>query len=442
MSYSYLPEYTTTATVDTETAKHDRIELNIGEWMFTADDDLNDIANRLSRAVTYIRDYDGRRFRFQLLNRPRGQSQYLRKIPFKALGNPHFPTGRPLFQGRLILRRDTTNHRQHYVKAELIINPTRAMAQYPRGVFARSIFEEEEISSPVARTEELYHSQNEFPLRPSDNYLHDGRLARLASGPRWRQHIQDYIMGIETVVGSIINQMCSGLGTDCYRNEEYNLKLVETYWEFRHFDPIRLVHQLTPHFRSLGKAGRLVDYSVTNTDELFPTELFEMNSPLLRITKNASTDIKIYAKTNQRVRFEVEQKSGRSTHTFETIPDMMELLEEFTQEATQDMEQVLSNLNEASGAAIEQRAAYDLLFAIMSATDIPDHQRLLASSLVMQGGYTKIPNHPVNNAVDLLRGDGVVRPSFPRSQTYQLTPEYQQARATLAGQWSTVFEDT
>lgn len=439
MAYRYLDEFDGDAHVEAEKAKHDKIELNIGTWMFDGDTTtIDQIATRLSQAVNFYRDGNGRRYRFRIFNRG-VRGRYQRVIKFAATGEPHFPIGRPLIQGRIKFRRDTAST-TCYIDTELTINPTRALAQTgPRSILQANI-EDHDYTSAMFRQRALPRSSEEFSLRASDNYIWDSRLIRSMRDERWMQFVSSYLHGVDQFLQNRIANTFEAEGIELHRSHDYNLKKVEAYWEFQHRDPIWLMHQLTPTFLALGKAGHLVEYATGDGNELFPRAEINQNSPLLRSQITSDITIKVYAKTNRRVRFEVERKSGRLRHTSHSLNDIIGMIEDYTEDAAGRMNQALTNLIEAIGNDVEQSPPYELVQEIFNATDDATERRLLLSELVVRGGYTKVHRQPINDAVDRLHDREVIRRTAPRAPSFLLVQRFQRARSILSGNLDELFD--
>lgn len=432
MAYRYLDELTVDTCVMANTAKQDKIELNIGTWVFEGNiGTLDELANRLFQAVNFHRDQYGNRYRFQIFNRGVRGRGYQRTVNFIATGEPRFPIGRPLIQGQLKLRFDGLSS-CCFAETRLTINPTRALSQTGSRTIFRAETNDADYESAMFRQRALPRPIDEFPLRASDNYIWDMRLIRTMRGERWLRFLWAYLRGVDAFVQENFRRAFEAEDISFRHNPTYNLKKVETYWEFQHRDPIWIMGQIAPIFLALGKAGRLTEYDIRQDQELFPTYEINQNSPLVRFDATNNISLKAYAKTNRRVRFEVEIKSGRRRHTSGSLSDIVRMIEVNAEEAAERMNYAIGNVLRVIEGELEQAPPYELMEEIFNSTSNSEERRLLLSQLVVRGGVNRISGQPINAAVDTLRSRGVIERTAPRSPSHLLVPRFHRARLVLA----------
>lgn len=206
----------------------------------------------------------------------------------------------PLFRGRL--NQHDYGNSARLVFDELQLNVTRFVAYQPVSTGPIGAWPE-----PVLYADRRSpNSSTEFVLgRGDDNRFPDNIIMSdeqlLACRPRnWQFHLARYWASVRECLDyriAIASRIANvGLRNSC----ECGLRTVETYWEFLADNPISLVHDLAPYLQLLG-----ADYS----DRRYPAGYRELrrdrNSPAVRVLLRPGVFLRLYAKTNRRVRFEI-----------------------------------------------------------------------------------------------------------------------------------------
>ena len=439
MPYRYLLPLNADTVCSQETAKQDKIEITIGEWLINGDlSAARHVADRLAHTALFMARPDGGRQPVYPFNEVRGQRGQSPSVKFSALDLRTGGQGKPLVQGTIRFRPSGDSAETYRVKAEISVNPTRMLEVVPprTAVFA-NFTAGETIAPGFIRRHQIRTMDGEFPLRPADNYISHGRVIRRYQGQAWQTFVRQCFEQIDRGLHLLLERAANDVSIPIQRSCFYSLKSVETYWEFRHPDPIAFMTALSPIFRSLGKSGRLIDYRIENSGEAFPRDGLEYNSPCLTIDLRADASLKIYAKTNRRVRFEITTKHARDPHTATHLYDIVELIFNYSRNAAALMPQIMSNLFATISPIVDQMPPHSLLTAIVSATEDEAEQQTLASSLILTGMYEKVPNQAINAAIDRLKQRGVIMPIRRGSRCYRLGNAYQRARAALRD----TFED-
>jgi len=207
-----------------------------------------------------------------------------------------------------------------------------------------------------------------------------------------------------------------------------NLTFVETYWEFYSDEPVGAVLAMQPLLESFSR--RLVrahDYTCTVE--------FEENRPssrCLKLETRIGETLKIYAKTNRRIRFEIShQLQGnrgfrvpRGGHTFPSIEGVLPLLQHFATVAAQRINQVFAHFGRNASIPDSQHTVLSFICDVQAACKEPftAHQILLL--LVQDGSLVcgKIPlEEAFPNALRRLRYEGILQKANGR---YSVTPPY------------------
>lgn len=303
---SALPEFSFDHTVSAKSAKHDKINLLIEHGSFRG---------TIGRLNTFKKHLGGP----PPGRGPLAGSSYSRiftaaskdrKINIRKSGKgaaTSLPT--PLFSGSYEFRSeartsDQTDEAVVLGKLVLSLNPTRFLrfqnpATYfpPRKKFTkhRATFFQERI---VPETDER-------ALDGKDNYIPDNSNFEFANAsPLWSRNLRTYIDGVlgtieEDMVraGSLREVRVARVPSEQAR--PFNLRTVETYFEFRFANPLQIVRDIGPLLRSFNELKTSTDhYQPRRTKSPVLSRTWERDS--LVITKNIRTGVKLklYAKTD------------------------------------------------------------------------------------------------------------------------------------------------
>ena len=213
----------------------------------------------------------------------------------------------PLFAGELKFGGYYKQNRRLPTRAVLVLslncNPTRLAR------FKMPQWQNESTVEPLGTLPPT--SPDEFSLDQNDNWILQGEQDEACPARRWMGYVRRYLSGILRLLEEEIQEASQRAPVEFERQQgPFTLSKVETYWEFLSETPIPLVHQL----------GRLLtDFSAEETTSHFtlPTRWnrqqgHERNAPFFTVKASAGVTLKLYAKTNQRIRFEVEHDLGRN----------------------------------------------------------------------------------------------------------------------------------
>ena len=147
-------------------------------------------------------------------------------------------------------------------------------------------------------------SPEEFSLDQNDNWILREQDAACNQG-RWLDYVGRYLNGILELVKDELQEASQRAPVEFQSQRgQITLSKVESYWEYQSEKPIALVHELSRLLR---------DFSAEETTSHFtlPARWRQQvghccNAPFFTVKARAGVTLKLYAKTNQRVRFEVE----------------------------------------------------------------------------------------------------------------------------------------
>ncbi len=313
-----------------------------------------------------------------------------------------------------------------------------------------------------------YHLARQItdPSVHGDEFSFDGQDNWLPMGDVWerfskRNHLAKYLSLVTDRVDSEITRACkfvSGLDRvkadepdtcqwDC-EQQTYHLSTVETLWEFPSENPIGDVLEIGAKLMHLTKAGgtaKISQFDFMETGRV-------LNSPCFSIPIAAGVRLKLYAKTNKRIRFEIVQ-SGLRKHksdllkeagisvesgirSWEKIPVVLKALRE---RAAKHMNRLMDELRKSKGtkgpsysvAKILAEVAASVPPTIFKEERLAQIQTLLIWLCYYKGYRGTLKRGPYAKALATLAGRGVLK--FDRSrQFYVLADSYAKAADALA----------
>ncbi len=352
------------------------------------------------------------------------------------------PLSPPLFRGMLKIRNSSDSHSSWTLDALLSLNATRFVRhqQFPRRP-SRSLLQERPAFEHVMYEAETLANVNgelEFALIDADNWLPDDRLWNLFASPRfWQRHLEAYLRGTVEEIRVDLLRAAENANVRIERATEFpfSLQSVETYWEFYSDDPIGTVIALHSMLNSFAAA------TVATRDFAIEAAMDEQeNSRRLSLKTRVGETLKIYAKTNKRVRFEVTHilsgqrpfrlpSGGRS---FASIEGMVPLLGMLATIAATRVNEVLRHFRLRFSAPDENHTVLKLISDVQSAVQDPEKAFNLLQILTSNGSLVVGQGMPMGaifraELARLVR-QGVLHRSNRR---YSVTASYSQAIINL-----------
>lgn len=302
-----IPPFSFQSSIEAVEGRQDRIQfiLPLGE-LWGSTDAIDDFRSWLS-ATDAMLEGSTNETRC-IFNRPNQRNT--QRFPQRIRRRPHFRNGEvlpfPIFAGELRYSRYYRRNREEITRTVLTLvvncNPTR---------FARFTMPSPEFGSdtaPLGIT--APECDSEFSLDGKDNWILRGEQDAACSAGEWPHHVLGYLESIRRLVLAEIQWAVYESGVEFYPNGEgsgeralLTLNKVETLWEFEHENPIALVatlHELLANFSIESTARQFASRQATSSDG------HEGNAPFVTLKIRAGVTLKFYAKTNRRIRFEVE----------------------------------------------------------------------------------------------------------------------------------------
>jgi hypothetical protein len=259
----------------------------------------------------------------------------------------------PLFGGYLEVRKIAATEQldSYILKLRLRINPTRFCAYQPT---PSRVKRDNKIERRLAESFVLFAKQDrishatERTLDYKDNALLKPVSKLNGSRGLWQQNLERYISLISDYLSNEIDEYHSGgfilQGFESY----YSLKSIETYWDIKCDNPITTIKSLERDFLTLGNNTSTSYYNDAGT-------LTEGSAITLRAEFKTKQRLKLYAKTNKRVRVEIEHKYNQNpaltenrTYTATSLEDLISLINFASHESSELANKFLSSLSEYS----------------------------------------------------------------------------------------------
>lgn len=414
----------------------DRIQIDIGNWALIGEEDQ--VLDGLSQLRnTEVVSPDGEPvplFNNLILER----ISHVRDLRFRSSsGSGSLNRASPLLAGRCntaAWRNQSTSRRPGEV-ARIVFETHLNLTRF---VQAQRLKQRTHLARPALASdyvlaispEESWYTE-EALLLPATNVIigPDKKYARALRHPRTQQ-LTKYL---ELTLGTLSRALDMSFAETGAAHEylpHFNLREIEFYWEFDSDNPVDWVLSMTEAVAQHGMRYGEVIYETQR-----PLIETQNQSPCLRIGLTRDIDVKIYAKTTRRVRFEVTlsgaaiyNHGGRRTHS--TIDGLVSLIPALAEEAASRLSPLLQSIA-ADPPPPGSFTALNLMHLITRASASPHAAEAVIASLVTFGRVSPYNNDPVLEAVHRLRDQGVLRNLGPRSRIYVVADEYRDALASL-----------
>lgn len=383
-----LPPFSFEATVSPQTARQDKVEILVEHG--TSLDDAADFAVFLHYLGSPPAHSDDEPTAFgRIFCRPRRQhppfaDQQIRRRSLSR--QPGVPA--PLFSGSMNVIGRSPPWR---IKTLLSLNPTRFVRHQAGSNPSRRMLRENVPPRPhLLQTDVPAERDGEFALIEADNWIPDSRLWGLFASRRyWPIHLRNYISGTLEAIGSEITRACDQVGVGIRREAQswLNMRSVETYWEFASDDPVGMVRALEP---------LLATYAVSRIDSAdYPVRTAESveNSRRISLRTRVGETLKIYAKTNRRIRFEVTHHLGGPTpfrlpaggHTFSNVAGLLGLFRHLAVCSAARVNNVLHHFRRQASAPEAHKPVLWFIADVQAACETPQAAREILQVLVNNG---------------------------------------------------------
>ena len=442
------------STVSPETGRQDKVEISIGSWSIPVvhlEEDVFFILTRLGAPPPVNRNTrtreehgEGYGWIFNTVNPGRPKEKYLvdvRKEPLSIVGRSE-RVAAPLFSGKCDWSVRQNEGDYPFVlkgRLHLEINPTRFLRHrpvakpLPRGA-------QQHLSLPTPRDGEVCYDGNDnwFPILRE--------IQRHITPEKWNGQLSRYLAAIEQSFQAELERVCAHERTPIIRFPEYSIGRTETYWEWLSLDPISMVKSLEPYLASF--SGRFRGKRTYEAIESFQ----EGDAVILRIQTAPGEWLKIYAKTNKRIRIEVQHKlSGKnrfqfprernregaihrsSRHQFSSREEALRFFDRLRKRAAEIVNSFLKHISKRAEIVPSHISGHTALLHILDAIpkDYPGTVSLL--SLLINFGsvsaYRNAPEH-YRQVIESLRAKGILE-LVAKRRAYLVTEPYRYALEML-----------
>lgn len=346
--------------------------------------------------------------------------------------------GGPLFSGELRARRLRSQadfHTDAYSLAlRLSLNPTRYVAHQISRRFAGISVDDWSLPSPAMFRRRVVRSTKlETVLDGNDNVLLSGAAQAHGRPEAWTIHLHRYWTGLIHEIEEAFALGSSGSGVPVQRVAGHlNLRSVETYWEFADPDPIALVKALEPHLFQVGSKAEARSFDYAHGERVSGRD---QSARFVRVRLRAGVQLRVYAKTTGRVRFEIRHELPKMTgkhyipHTASDDADFFRWLDILASKAADEVNSVLGYLERVGFSPAGSLPPYNLIRRVAEA--VPDRLQFDAAlSLLINDGVMVVgPLSPLREmARALVRSEVLVRQGRNR---FVVAPLFRQAVAEL-----------
>lgn len=308
----------------------------------------------------------------------------------------------------------------------------------PRPIGAPAMWHEARLNE----RDTLPNTRGEFALDGQDNWIPaTGIFRAFTNAARWREHLRRYVLGIAEAFTNELERQSEAHGGNLDVRENFTLRKVETAFDFSANEPTELVRSLIP---------LLSEYRADNWEvSTFPVpcESREENALCFRMGIRQGVSLRVYAKTNRRVRFEFiherincrallgEPEEGRNSGTPapRAWDDLFACLAALRERAADEMNALLRYLRQQSRVIESHYSPLSLVVRI--GTILCDHElaHTVVSLLAKFGAISsRRASDELSNALRALAESGIL--AFDRTRRgYVPCPPYREAVAMLRG---------
>lgn len=444
-----VPDYTETVTADPSYGRHDKIMVDMEGWTGTGS--LEAFAEFRANLAGNFYDNDG--FEYRLFNSPGGHLHPATIWRISAgLSIDEGNRRKPLFSGKLEARMrnaaSPSGERTWDFTFRLALNPTRWIAQQPLSIVSPQA---DWASAPV----QMFHrgEQNftfdEIGLVRSDN-VHVGlpRILNIAHPSVWMMQVRRYLLGIMGLLRSTLGAAAAeggGFVVNSGAEPSFTLKEIEAYWEYDTPRPLEEMRRIADPIRRLAASSTTAWFPLAPeaSEALSQNGSIEVgtddNSPRILMRAGKGYNVRIYAKTNARLRFEVAYDCADARQMFQplTALNTEQLLSRLDHARTcgaQTLNDVLTFIRPHMNVPAQAREVHELFGEVFRCASSPAAASAMVSMLVTNGRIAigEGINAGLKDIRRLVRRGVLVRGGMQgRDYTWVVSPPYADALGRL-----------
>jgi hypothetical protein len=358
-----------------------------------------------------------------------GFSRNVRKGIYRVAGRTFLP---PLLSGQLNLKKAGQGCRK--LEFRLEANPSRLAHFHPRHCRERGEYWRNVLA--LSETGQTEDDGAEFSLDGKANWVPRGKKYK-GLDERGAAFAAFNLKLIEDALNSQIALSAAGCARITSNSEKpHSIRKLETYWEFSHSDPIRLVADLSSELRSLsGKRVKEQSYLRKSKRATFRQER-ERNCLSIILSLGRGEELAVYAKTNRRVRFEMRQNFTENSaclrhgYTAQNLEGVVQLLRQARAHCAQRMNEVFRELRRRTSFPSNSFSATTFLADTARALRRSDNLGTVLTLLCENGKIEQVAG--LRREIKALRDAGIIEIKEPKSVgSYWVTSPYLKAVAQL-----------
>lgn len=333
---------------------------------------------------------------------------------------------------------------------ELWANPTRLVRYQDTGTYFPPRRDYANSHGAQMRRGTPPDCAGEFSLDGNDNWTPDTpAFEHLNQRQLWTRHLGVSIEGaVRTIEQDVERAQASVCQADhldevtvtpTHPTDRFNLRGVETYWDLQSDAPIQRIadmERLLHTFNELDVTTRHYkmqrgDYSVGN-------------GVGVTVPIRAGVKVKVYAKTNRRIRFEVVHDlaecaipshilgTGHDRHTFPSMTGVYDRMAQLRQDAAEIMNDLFGHMRNQKSIPTTSKTALNFLLDVSQIVQDAEICRMLIWVLVSKG-YV-VSQEPFTAHLQALKRGGILE-TQPRNRrrAYVVSPAYRFALDALDG---------
>ncbi|ANM16338.1 hypothetical protein AMK06_CH01408 [Rhizobium sp. N541] len=355
---------------------------------------------------------------------------------------------RPLLSGKLEARMRGTSstagsHRWNFT-FRLALNPTRWVAQQPLSLLR--LPEEQWADHPAHMFHRGQNYTDELPLVRSDN-VHLGlpRVLSLARPSTWMIQVERYIRGVVTLLENTLGLAAgeaTGFSIDT-PEPSFTLKEIEAYWEYSTPRPLEEMRRLADPIRQLAASSSTAWHPLTEeaSAALSAAGAIEIgtddNSPRVLIRSGRGCDVRIYAKTDSRLRFEIAYDCNEARVLFQPVnglsfEQLISRLAFGRQRGAEKFNELLGFIRPQMTVPQQERQIHELFTEIFRCALSPAKASTIVAMLVNNGRVVSGPDLGLPDIRRLTRRGVFMRGGTQgKDFTWVVTPPFEAALARL-----------
>lgn len=412
-----------------ETARLDKLTIKISDWRVAYDSTENldaffhylQLPSRLrasemvlpNRQLNEGRENAG--WAFRNLKHPNSFLWTLEPVKLRSNSLRRRECGLPLFGGELRFKKQSLNERSSpfcQIEMTLALNPTRFADCHPFG------------PPFVPYMPHRYYRFREESLDGNDNLFRNVGLSRYNISENW---LEARDACIPTVLDGIGNEMERAAdASECPFNRgttSFSLRDTEVYWEKRSEDSLSELRRLTPKLLEIGRECRVANFPNSLTRRI-------RNCPSTTIQLAEGVELRVYAKTLQRIRFEVAYKIKDyhgETSSANSIVEIMAKLERLTTNANERLLPVWRRISEHPAPASNE-VTLEEFFQKLNQSVLFSYEANEAFSILRDRRCLNPTSDRTRQIAESLRNKGILESANLNRQVYQsaypLSPPY------------------